>query len=432
VDDPTETLGVVAPDRRSWVEVPEGSDFPLQNLPFGIGRRVGEDPRLLVAIGDHALDLAAVAAAGWLDDLDGAARIVHADTLAPLLERDLATWRRWRARIADLLDVTDGRVADAGLAERVLLDLADVELLVPVRPGDVVDFYSSEAHATNVGRMFRPDEEPLLENWRHLPVGYHGRASTVVVSGTPVVRPSGQRRPEDPAATPPVGASERLDIELEVGFVTGGPSNPMGRAVDIADAHEHVFGFVLVDDWSARDIQAWEYRPLGPFLGKSFATSISPWVVTLDALAPYRVPGPTQDPAPPAYLRTSAHWGLDLDLEIALAPHGGHERVISRTGFRDMYWTPAQQLAHVTVNGTTIRPGDLYASGTVSGEDPGSHGSLLELSWNGTRPLDLGDGVIRTFLEDGDTVTLRGAGDRPGLPRIGLGEVAGTVLPAEA
>ena len=283
-----------------------------------------------------------------------------------------------------------------------------------------MDFYSSEHHASNVGKMFRPDGEPLTPNWRHLPIGYHGRAGTVVVSGTPVIRPNGQRRPPG-AAAPTFGPSRRLDIEAELGFVVGAGS-PLGTPVPIDDFAEHVFGVVLVNDWSARDIQAWEYVPLGPFLGKSFATSVSPWVVPLDALEPARIPPPAQDPVPLPYLRGGAPWGLDITLEVAL-----NATVVSRPPFGQMYWTPAQQLAHLTVNGASLRTGDLYASGTISGPERDQRGSLLELTWNGTEPLELADGSRRTFLEDGDTVTIRAGAVGTGGEPLDLGAVTGTV-----
>jgi fumarylacetoacetase len=303
-------------------------------------------------------------------------------------------------------------------------ELEQLEQFAPALPftvGDYVDFYSSLEHATNLGRMFRPDSDPLLPNWRRLPVGYHGRASSVVVSGTPVRRPRGQLPPAEPGGEPSFGPSRRLDIELELGFVTG-PGNPLGSSIPTSAAADHVFGFVLVNDWSARDIQRWEYQPLGPFLGKSFATSISPWVVPLEALAPFRVAAPRQDPEPLEYLRTDGDWALDIALEVEL---GGI--VISRTNARGLYWTFPQQLAHATVNGTNVRPGDLYASGTISGPERGSEGSLIELTRGGREPLRLPGGGERTFLEDGDTVMLRGScGDG----RVSFGEVGGTILPA--
>jgi fumarylacetoacetase len=300
-----------------------------------------------------------------------------------------------------------------------------VVLHLPFTVADYVDFYCSLDHASNVGRIFRPDAEPLLPNWRHLPVGYHGRAGTVVVSGTPVVRPCGQRRPPG-ADAPTYGPSVRLDIEAEVGFVIGAGSR-LAEPVPIGDFADHVFGVVLLNDWSARDIQAWEYQPLGPFLGKSFATSISPWVVPLEALEAARVEGPAQDPAPLPYLRRAEPWALDLSIEVAL-----NGSVVSRPPFAGMYWTPDQMLAHLTVNGASTRTGDLYGSGTVSGPQAAQRGSLIELTWNGSEPLSLADGSTRAFLEDGDTVTLSATAPAADGARLSLGEVTGTIHPARS
>jgi fumarylacetoacetase len=301
---------------------------------------------------------------------------------------------------------------------------------MPVEVGDYVDFYSSIEHASNVGRLMRPDQEPLYPNWRHHPVGYHGRAANLVVSGTPIARPVGQIGPETPGEGPGHGPEPRLDFELELGFVCG-PGPEGGGPIRTDAAADHIFGFLLVNDWSARSIQGWEYRPLGPFLAKAFATSIAPWITPLEALEPFRVPGPEQSPAPLPYLRSEDSWALDLDLEVAVAPAGGAERTISRTSARGLYWSAAQQLAHVTHGGAAVRAGDLFASGTISGPEPGSEGSLLELTSDGERPLRL-DGAARTFLEDGDEVTLRGAGaPGEGRPALTLAEVRGRILPAE-
>jgi fumarylacetoacetase len=408
---------------RSWVPGANGSGFGLENLPLGAVVHGGGRPQLAARVGEHALLVGPLADAGLLEDPAGALR---AERLNPLLALGRPAWSALRSRLRALL--SEG----APEAERVgsaLVPLAGCHPVLPLAVGDYVDFYSSLEHATNLGRMFRPEAEPLLPNWRELPVGYHGRASTVVVSGTPVRRPHGQLPPGEPGGRPRLAPSERLDIELELGFVTGGPGNPLGTPIRAAEAGEHVFGFVLVNDWSARDIQRWEYVPLGPFLGKSFATSVSPWIVPLEALEPYRVAGPPQEPAPLPYLRTEEGWALDLALEVALAPAGGEETVVSRTNARGLYWSVPQQLAHATVNGTAIRAGDLYASGTISGAEPGSFGSLIELTWGGRDPLALAGGQERSFLEDGDTVVLRGATPDG---RVALGEVRGTVLPALA
>src|SRR5215218_7280047 len=405
---------------ESWVEGADGSGFGLENLPFGAVARGGDGPaRPAVRIGERALILEPLVEAGLLGPLPPG--VLGGPVLNPFLALGRPAWSATRARIADLLR--------AGAPEReaaaaALVPLSDVEARLPVAIGDYVDFYSSIEHAANVGRIFRPDAEPLLPNWRHLPVGYHGRASSVVVSGTPVRRPRGQLPPAEPGAPPRFGPSERLDIELELGFVTG-PGNPLGSSITTGEAREHIFGFVLVNDWSARDVQRWEYVPLGPFLGKSFATSISPWIVPLEALEPHRFAPRPQDPEPLPYLRTGENWALDIALEVALAPDGGEETVVARTNARGLYWTAPQQLAHATVNGTNVRPGDLYASGTISGAEPDTRGSLLELSWGGRDPLELSGGAGRTFLEDGDTVVLRGTAGA-----VSLGEVRGRILPS--
>lgn len=413
------------PSLRSWVDVPKTSDFPIQNLPLGVFRVAGDAPRVGVAIGESVLDLAELDGAGLLAQTGASPGSFAADSLHPLLEAGRSAWRELRSRLSALLEASNQEIRSArGLVEKALIPVADVEMLVPIQPGDYVDFYSSLQHATNLGRLFRPDGDPLLPNWRHIPIGYHGRSSSVVVSGTPIKRPDGQLKV--PGEAPRWGPTERLDIELEVGFITGN-ANPLGTAVPIESAEDHIFGIVLVNDWSARDIQAWEYQPLGPFLGKSFATSISPWVVMLDALAPFRVPAPEQDPPVLDYLHHEERLGLDLQLEVELCPPSAGATVISRTNFADMYWTMAQQLAHVTSNGTPVRAGDLYASGTVSGAADGTFGSLIELTRNGAVPISLPGGEQRAFLENGDTVILRGSCGGANGPRIGLGEVRGTI-----
>lgn len=415
---------------RSWIDVPPGSDFPVQNLPYGAFEREGE-VHLGIAIGDRIFDIYAAAQAGLLDSV--LPRIVlQASTLNPLLAAGRPAWTAMRERAVELL--REGTTALEGVdREALLADRRSARMHVPFHPGDYVDFYSSLEHATNLGKIFRPNGEPLMPNWRWIPIGYHGRSSTIVVDRTPVTRPCGQRKPPD-ADAPVYAPSRLLDIELEVGFITG-PGNAMGSRISTSQAQEHIFGLVLVNDWSARDIQAWEYQPLGPFLGKSFATSVSPWVVTLDALEPYRVAGPPQDPQPLEYLRCDRDWNFDVNLAVDLqtAPmreRGLNPQTISRSNFKYMYWNMAQQLAHASANGTAIRPGDLYASGTISGSEPESYGSFIELTWRGAHPLRLQSGEERTFLEDGDTVTLRGWCESPGKPRIGFGSVSGTILPA--
>jgi fumarylacetoacetase len=358
-------------------------------------------------LGDGVLDLAELAADGPLDE-DPA--LFDQPSLNAFMAAGPATWARVREQLRSLTAGPD--------AEPATVALGEVELLLPVAIGDYVDFYSSLDHATNVGRIFRPDAEPLVPNWRHMPIGYHGRAGTVVVSGTPIRRPRGQRR-EPGDETPVFGPSVRLDIELELGFVVGVPS-ASGEPVAVEAALDHLFGVVLVNDWSARDIQAWEYRPLGPFLAKSFATSMAAWVTPLAAVLDRRVAAPAQEPAPLDYLREDP-WALDLDLEIEL-----NGTIVARTSARHLYWSAAQQLAHLTVNGASLRVGDLFASGTISGPEREQRGCLLELAWNGADPIELADGSTRSFLLDGDEVVLRGRGG----DALALGEVSGRIEPA--
>jgi fumarylacetoacetase len=386
--------------------------FGIDHLPYGVvvidGRR-----RPAVRIEDRALDLAGAETAGLLD----AGGTLAGPDLNPFLAAGPVTWRAVRDRLTELL-------AHPGPAVRPLLHpLADVRPVLPVSIADYVDFYSSEHHAANAGQIFRPGQPPLLPNWKQLPVGYHGRAGTVVVSGTPILRPYGQRKAPD-TATATFGPSQRLDIEAEVGFVVGMPSE-LGSPVSVDRFADHVFGVVLVNDWSARDLQAWESQPLGPFLGKSFATSMSAWVTPLAALAGAWVPLPAQDPPVLDYLREPRRRGLDLSLTVRW-----NGTVVSEPPFAAMYWTPAQQLAHLTVNGASLRTGDLYASGTVSGPRRDQVGSFLELSWGGAEPVRLADGEERTFLRDGDTVTIEATAPGPDGGRITLGEVTGTVQPS--
>jgi fumarylacetoacetase len=396
----------------SWVDGADGSPFPLGNLPYGVS-----EGRIVAAIGDTVVDVGALARA------EG---VAHRDVLGqPTLDGLLATgpdvWRDVRGWLTALL-------ADPAAASRVRPHLADrssVPLDLPFRVADYVDFYASEHHATNVGRLFRPDSAALPVNWRHVPIGYHGRAGTVAVSGTPVVRPCGQRKDKGDDA-PTFGPSRRLDVEVEVGFVVGVPSR-QGTPVPVSGFADHVFGVCLVNDWSARDLQAWEYVPLGPFLGKSFLTSVSPWIVPLDALRHARVEPPARDPVPLPYLRDTPGepWGLAIDLELEI-----NGTVVSRPPFAGMYWTAAQQLAHLTVNGASLRTGDLFASGTVSGAEPGQRGSLLELSWGGAEPVSLAGATTRTFLDDGDEAVIRAWAAGPDGSRIGFGEVRGRIEPA--
>jgi fumarylacetoacetase len=392
-----------------------GTDFPIENLPYGVFRPAGAAPRCGVAIGDRILDVAAAARDGLFEGPSKAAALAcAAPELNGLLALGRPAWRALRARLAALLDVEAPR-ADREKAAAHLHDRLNAELLLPARIGDYTDFYASIQHATRVGRLFRPDN-PLLPNYKHVPVGYHGRSSSIVVSGTPVRRPSGQRKQGD------FGPTEKLDYELELGFFVG-PGNALGSPIPVAEAEANLFGVCLVNDWSARDIQAWEYQPLGPFLGKSFATSVSPWVVPLEALEPFRVPAAPRDPAPLPYLSAPGDVAFDLTLEAWL---GATRLSIGRT--KDLYWTPAQLVAHHASNGCNLRPGDLLATGTVSGEGDEERGCLLELTSNGTRPVKLTNGEERRYLRDGDDVVLRGYAERPGVRRIGLGECRGKIL----
>ena len=399
----------------SWVAVAAGSPFPLGNLPYGVftTREDQQRPRIGVAIGDFVLDAAALAAAQRLPYADA----LQAGTLNPFMASGPAIWDDFRTCLTAWLSDEAYRP----LLEPLLTPLPEARLRLPFEVADYVDFYSSEHHATNLGRLLRPGQPPLHPNWRHLPVGYHGRSGTVRVSGTPVLRPRGQRLPAE-GASPIVGASQRLDFEAEVGFVVGVGSEP-GHPLPVEEFPSHVFGVCLVNDWSARDIQAWEYAPLGPLLGKSFLTSVSPWVVPLAALEAARVAPPPRDPEVLGYLDDAdCHWGLDIKLSVSL-----NGQQISTPPFREMYWTAPQQLAHLTVNGANVRTGDLFASGTVSGPERDQYGSLMELTFAGRQPLTLAGGATRTFLEDGDEVVISATAPGPDGERIGFGEVRGRV-----
>jgi fumarylacetoacetase len=425
------------PRLRSWIESANapGHPFPIQNLPFGIYRRAGsrERPRVGVAIGDRIVDVIACRRAAYLS---GVAEACDAPNLNRLLAAGRDAWTTLRAELSQIL--RDGSYRAREMRDRegeLFVPAADAELLLPAEIGDYTDFYASVHHATNVGSMFRPDN-PLLPNYKHVPIGYHGRASSVVPSGTPVRRPNGQTKAPT-ADGPSFGPSRMLDYELEVGAFVG-PGNRLGEAIPITEAEDHLFGIVLVNDWSARDIQGWEYQPLGPFLAKNFATTVSPWVVTMDALAPFRVPAaarPAGDPAPLPYLTdpdSAERGGIALSLEVwlrtpAMRERGEAEALLSRGSFAAMYWTLGQMLAHHASNGCNLRPGDLIASGTVSGPERNERGCLLELTWRGAEPLTLPDGETRRFLEDGDEVILRGWCEREGRVRIGMGECRGRV-----
>ncbi len=429
------------PARRSWVASANlpGADFPLQNLPFGVFRASpGDRPRIGVAIGDRVLDLAAALESGSLEAPERVATACHAPRLNGLMAQPQEARRTLRAAISTLLGAESALAGERALQERLLRPIREVELQLPADIGDYSDFYASLFHATNVGSMFRPDS-PLLPNYKWVPIGYHGRASSVVASGATIRRPRGQAKPPD-AAAPAFGPSRQMDYELEIGAWIA-EENALGQVIPMAEAERHLFGISLLNDWSARDLQSWEYQPLGPFLAKNFATTVSPWVVTMEALAPFRVPAferPAGDPAPLAYLEDAGnrgHGGIAITLEVALhtarmRDQGLPPARLSQTDFRQMYWTLAQLVTHHASNGCNLRPGDLVGSGTVSGPTREERGCMLELSWRGKEPLTLPSGEVRTFLEDGDEVVMSGWCERPGAVRIGLGECRGRLLPA--
>ena len=418
--------------RRSFVDVPAESDFSIHNLPYGVFRPgVLAKPRVGVAIGDQILDLSVLVDNGLFNGPEMRETYVfHEPRLNAFMAMGRSAWSEARQRIMELLDADEPTLRDdEALRDAALIPAASAQMLLPARIDDYTDFYSSREHATNVGVMLRGPDNALQPNWLHLPVGYHGRSSSIVVSGTDIHRPRGQTKPAD-ADQPTYGPSRLMDFELEMGFFVG-PGNDLGRPIPIDRAAEHIFGMVLVNDWSARDIQAWEYVPLGPFLAKNFATSISPWVVTLDALEDFRCGGPVQeDPEPLPYLQNPGDCAYDIQLEVLLQGEAmAVPATIATSNFRYMYWSICQQLAHHTVNGCNTRPGDLMGSGTISGPAKEERGSMMELSWRGTEPLELPNGETRTFLADNDTVIMRGHCEVEGA-RVGFGEVRGTLLPA--
>jgi fumarylacetoacetase len=420
-------------DLRSFIDVPEDSHFPIHNLPYGVFRpSAGLAPRIGVAIGNAVLDVSVLADRGLLNGRKlGNGAALREPNLNAFMALGRTAWGEARARLTQLLKADDPTLRDDSAVRKAAFHpRSRVEMLLPAAIGDYTDFYSSREHATNVGVMFRGPDNALQPNWLHLPVGYHGRSSSVVVSGTDVRRPMGQTKADD-ADLPTYGPSRLMDFELEMGFFVG-PGNRLGEPIPIADAMEHIFGMVLVNDWSARDIQKWEYVPLGPFLGKNFATSISPWVVTMEALEPFRCAGPAQDaPEPLDYLKNPGDCAFDIHLEVRLKSEMMTDpTTIASSNFKYMYWSICQQLAHHTVNGCNAQPGDLYGSGTISGPEKHERGSMLELSWRGTEPIELSNGEERKFLADGDTVTMTGWCEKEGV-KIGFGEVTGTLLPAK-
>ncbi len=423
------TIRANDPSLRSWIEVDRTSDFPIQNLPFGIFKTETLKPRTGVAIGDQVFDLAATSKLGYFNKLKFDTQVFSKPYLNDFIALGKPMWRAVRDRISQLLDEENPELRDDEAAvAKILLPQSEVEMLLPVKIGDYTDFYSSIDHATNMGKMFRDPANALLPNWKHIPVGYHGRSSSITVSGTDFHRPKGQTKAAD-AEVPSFGPTKLLDFELETGFIIGRPSN-LGDSISTAKADDYIFGMVLVNDWSARDIQAWEYVPLGPFLAKNFATTISAWVVTLDALEPYRVKGYDQEPKVLPYLEYSGNKNINIDLEVYIQPPGQEPHRICKSNYKYMYWTMEQQLAHHTVNGCNMNVGDMLASGTISGPDEGSFGSMMELTWRGTKPIKLPDGSERKFINDGDTVIMKGHAGKKDI-RIGFGECKATVLPTK-
>lgn len=404
---------------NTWVSVPKNSDFSIYNLPFGIFSVDGDAPKAGIAIGEQIVDLSALANLGLLDVN---ATYFRQSTLNDFIALGKNITNKVRLDVQRLLVLDNSPLKNH---PEVFIPQRDAKMHLPVRIGDYTDFYSSIEHATNVGKMFRDPENALLPNWRHIPVGYHGRASSIVVSGTNIHRPMGQVKTND-METPVFQASNRLDFELEMGFIVG-KSTKLGERISTKNAAEHIFGLVLFNDWSARDIQKWEYVPLGPFLGKNFASSMSPWIVTLEALEPFKVQGPEQQPEVLSYLQYEGQLNYDIQLQVGMSTQTSDETVISESNFKYIYWNMMQQLAHHTANGCNINVGDVMASGTISGKDETSFGSLLEISWGGKKPFALSDGSQRTFIEDSDTITMRGFAEKEGI-KVGFGEVSGTIL----
>ena len=415
------------PNRKSWLAVPENSDFPIQNIPFGVFLTKDDVITIGTRIGDYAIDLGALQQMNYFEGIELTDDMFMQDTLNDFISDGKKTWRLVRNRIAQLFDI-ENPLLQNNTAHRdiVIFNLDEVEMQLPVLIGDYTDFYSSKEHATNVGAMFRDPANALLPNWLHIPVGYHGRSSTIVPSGIPVHRPMGQTLPNG-ETSPVFGPSRMIDFELETAFITT-DVNIMGETIPVHEAEDYIFGMVLLNDWSARDIQKWEYVPLGPFLAKNFASSISPWIVTLDALEPFRTKGPQQDPTPLPYLQNKGRHAFDINLEVAIQPENVEATVVSKSNFKYMYWNMSQQLAHHTSNGCRVNSGDMMGSGTISGPTPDSYGSMLELTWGGKNPIKMVDGTERKFINDNDTVIMKGFCKNQEV-RIGFGEVSSKLLP---
>ncbi len=418
------------PNHKTWLEVEENSDFTIQNIPFGIAKVGDKPPFVATRIGDAVINLYTLAKMTAFDSLPFDVEVLNRDNLNDLIGEGKGIALGIRDLVSQLFNIQNPAVRDNAILQMgILHDSADVTMLLPVKIGDYTDFYSSREHATNVGTMFRDPKNALLPNWLHIPVGYHGRASSIVVSGTDVIRPKGQLLIKEGEA-PIFGATARLDFELEMAFIVG-KNTKMGDSIKVEEAKNYIFGLCLFNDWSARDIQQWEYVPLGPFLGKNFASTMSPWVVLIEALDGVRVVQPTQEPAPLDYLQTTGDKNYNIALEVDIINESGVATTVCKSNFKDMYWSMSQQLAHHTVNGCNVRIGDVCASGTISGKAENSYGSMLELAWKGTKPLKMADGTERKFINDNDSVTMRGwATTKEGI-RIGFGEAVGKVLPAK-
>ncbi len=416
------------PKRKSWLPVDKDSDFPIQNIPFGVFLTRDDIITVGTRIGDYAIDLGALHQLGYFNGIELTDDIFLQDTLNDFISDGKKTWRLVRNRIADIFDEKNTGLKDnKDHHDRVIFTMDEIEMQLPVQVGDYTDFYSSREHATNVGAMFRDPENALLPNWLHIPVGYHGRSSSIIPSGINVRRPNGQTLPAG-ADKPVFGPSRLVDFELEMAFITT-DANDLGEPIPIDEAEDYIFGLVLFNDWSARDIQKWEYVPLGPFLAKNFASTISPWIVTMDALHPFKVESPKQEIEPLPYLRTKGKKSYDINLEAYITPENGSPNRVTQSNFKYMYWNMSQQLAHHTINGCPVKSGDMMGSGTISGPTPDSYGSMLELSWRGEKPVKLNDGTERKFINDNDTVTLRGYCKNENV-RIGFGECSTKILPA--
>jgi fumarylacetoacetase len=413
--------------RKSWLNVHENSDFPIQNIPFGVFLTKDDVITTGTRIGDYAIDLGAMQQLNYFEGIELTDDMFMQDTLNDFISDGKKTWRLVRNRIGDIFDIENPLLRDnQDHCEIIIFKMEDVEMQLPVLIGDYTDFYSSKEHATNVGKMFRDPENALLPNWLHIPVGYHGRSSTIVPSGIPIHRPMGQTLPNG-ELSPVFGPSRSVDFELETAFITT-DVNIMGENIPVNEAEDYIFGMVLLNDWSARDIQKWEYVPLGPFLAKNFATSISPWIVTMDALEPFRTKGPIQEPMPLPYLQQKGKHAYDINLEVAIQPENSETTVVSKSNFKYMYWSMCQQLTHHTSNGCRVNSGDMMGSGTISGPTEDSFGSMLELTWNGKNPIKLKDGTERKFINDYDTVIMKGYCNNSSM-RIGFGEVSTKLLP---